>query len=162
MLIIRETILKINDLRSIEFHKSIASRQRKSYNFLRDDPNLLQGKIMIELDYKSKIRLGIGPRQPNQEFYLSQKKVSCLGFGIYYVKKNTNQICCIDIDLISDYEGSTAQDVINNFKFVMSLDIFKEHDENSYIVWADCGTQLRCAEFNYFLFDELARHEFVL
>ena len=38
----------------------------------------------------------------------------------------------------------------------MSLDIFKEHDENSYIVWADCRTQLRCEDFNYFFLDELA------
>ena len=163
LLKIKDIILKINDLKSIEFHKSIAKRQREVYNKLRDntkmrDKKLLKGKILIELDYKSKIRLGIGPRQLNKEFFLSTKKVSCLGFGIYYLNNLTNQINCLEIDLISDYEGSTAQDVIKNFKFVMNLPRFKAITKNinEYIIWADCGTQLRCAEFNYFLFDELA------
>ena len=89
---------------------------------------------------------------------MSKKKVSCLGFGIHYVNKKTNEINRYDFDLISDYEGSTAQDVIKNFKYIISLKNFQEIDENDYIVWADCGTQLRCAEFNFFLFDELARY----
>ena len=72
--------------------------------------------------------MGVVPRQPNQEYYLSQKKVSCLGFGIYYVDKDTIQVKCLNIDIISDYEGSTAQDVVKNFKKVMSLDKFKEID----------------------------------
>ena len=105
MQIIRETLKRINDLSSIEYHRSIAKQQRTAYNYLRSDPNLLENKIMIELDYKSKVRLGVVPRQPNNEFYLSQKKVSCLGFGIYYVDKDTQQTKCLDIDIISDYEG---------------------------------------------------------
>ena len=40
----------------------------------------------------------------------------------------------------------------------MNLPEFKEiaKDINEFIIWADCGTQLRCAKFNNFLFDELA------
>ena len=155
---IRGILDKINDLKSIEFHKEIARRQREIYNKTREKPSYLKGNILIELDYKSKIRLGVGPRQLNKEYFLSTKKVSCLGFGVYYVNKITNQINCLEIDLISDYEGSTAQDVIKNFKYIMNLPEFKEIAKgiNEFIIWADCGTQLRCAEFNYFLFDELA------
>ena len=47
----------------------MAKRQREIYNKMRDEPTLLKGKILIELDYKSKIRLGIGPRQINKEFF---------------------------------------------------------------------------------------------
>ena len=38
----------------------------------------------------------------------------------------------------------------------MALEEFKKIDKADYNVWADCGTQFRCVEFNYFPFDELA------
>ena len=76
LLLIKSTIDKIKDLESFEFHKSIAKRQRICYNKFRKDPSLLKDKLLIELDYKSKTRLGVGPRQENQKFYLSAKKVS--------------------------------------------------------------------------------------
>ena len=135
---IKLIIQKINDLKSVEFHKSIATRQRKVYNKQRKDPNLLKNKILIDVDYKSKITLGEGPRQLNSE-----------------VDKTSHAINCLNIDLVSDYDGSTAGDLIRCFKFLMDLEEFKNVDEENYIIWSDCGSQFRCAEFNYFLFNDL-------
>ena len=63
---------------------------------------------------------------------------------------------CLNIDVVTDYEGMTATDLIRIFKHVMSLPEFKQIDQDNYIVWTDCGTQFRCGEFIYFLMNELA------
>ena len=155
---LEEGILKCDDLDLIDFHKEIAKRQRLAYNKYREDPKELKDKIMIDVDYKAKILLGkFNPKKLNGEhFERGKKKVSCLGFGVYYVNEFTNKIQCLNIDIISDHEGSTAGDLKRCFKFLMKLDIFKKIQKKNWIIWSDCGTQFRCAEFNYFLFNELA------
>ena len=80
-----------------------------------------------------------------------------MGFGIYHIdtRNGFKFVNCLNIDVISDYDGSTANDLIRTFKFIMQLEEFKKIDQKNYILWSDCGTQFRCAEFNYFLFNEL-------
>ncbi len=63
---------------------------------------------------------------------------------------------CLNIDVISDYEGQTANDLIRCFNHVMEMDEFKDVDQDHWIVWTDCGKSFRCAEFIYFLFNDLA------
>ena len=83
---------------------------------------------------------------------------------MYYLNEVTNSVECLNIDIISDYEGSTAGDLKRCFRFLMQLErfkkvseeIFTEERDPQWIIWSDCGTQFRCAEFNYFLFNELA------
>ena len=50
-------------------HKMIASIQRNSYSFQRKDKETLKGQILIEVDFKQKISIGISPRQINKEYY---------------------------------------------------------------------------------------------
>ena len=64
-LLLKHMIDKIKNLESIEFHKSIARRQRVCYNKFRKIPSLLKGLLLIKLDYKSKIRSGVGQIQEN-------------------------------------------------------------------------------------------------
>lgn len=87
-----------------------------------------------------------------------------LGFGIYYLDKSTGYdfVNCSNIDIISDYQGQTAFDLIRAFKFVMELQIFKDLDKENYVIWTDCGTNFRSAEFIYFLFNYLAEKGSVL
>jgi hypothetical protein len=149
----------VKNLESIEYHKTIAKRQRESYNRQRKDPSLLKGKILIDIDYKQKIVLGKGSRVLNSEFYdANKKKVICLGFGIYYFDKSGDRefVNCLNIDVISDYDGQEASDLIRVFRHVMNLPQYKKVDEPYYIIWTDCGKQFRCAEFMYFLFNDLA------
>ena len=75
------------------------------------------------------------------------------------MNKINGKVECKNFDIISDYEGSTAQDLIRCFRFLRQLDEFKNIDQSSYIIWSDCGTQFRCAEFNYYLFCELAKEK---
>ncbi len=47
--IIEKIIKKLNDLKEIEYHRSIADRQKKTYNLMLKDINLLENKIIIEV-----------------------------------------------------------------------------------------------------------------
>ena len=49
---------KIGFYREIEFHRNIADRQRNSYNSNRKDSLLLNNALLIEVDFKGKIKLG--------------------------------------------------------------------------------------------------------
>jgi hypothetical protein len=151
---------KIKLFKSVIYHKSIAIRQRNSYNNERLSPDLLNGKIVIEIDYKAKMLLGLGPRQLNSEFYeADKKKVYVLGFGIYHVDKSRNYpfVNLLNIDVISDYDGQKATDVIKIFKHIMTTPEFIQVDQASYVVWVDCGKQFRSKEFLYFCANSLAR-----
>jgi hypothetical protein len=145
-------------LGEISFHRSIAERQRLAYNGHRLYPDKLRGKIMIEIDYKGKMTLGTGPRLLNADWYThNKKKATCCSFGVYYLHTDGTaaRVRLRNIDVISDFEGSKAADLIRLFRHVMSLDFFKQVDQNEYVIWTDCGKQFRSAEFFYFLFDEL-------
>ena len=60
------------------FHKNVAKAQRSAYNVQRKDVNVLRDKILIELDFKEKIVIGLSPRQINKDYYNQQLR-SCLG-----------------------------------------------------------------------------------
>ena len=51
-----------------------------------------------------------------------------MGFGIYYVdiREGYKFVNCLNIDVISDYDGSLASDLIRTFKFIKQLDEFKK------------------------------------
>ena len=47
----------LNDIKNLNEHKKIAINQRNSYNFAK--LNLAEGSILIELDWKQKLLIGI-------------------------------------------------------------------------------------------------------
>ena len=101
--------------------------------------------------------MGEGPDQQNHEWFdRDKKKVSFIGFGIYYWNEETQTINCKNKDVVSDFEGMKSIDTIRLFKFVMGLKEFKAVQKPNFIIWMDCGTQFRSAEFTHFLFNELA------
>ena len=73
-----------------------------------------------------------------------------MGFGIHYHDPVKNEINCLNTDIISDFDGSSAIDLIRAFKFLMSLDSFKSIEKNNIIIWSDSGTQFRCQELIFF------------
>lgn len=60
------------------FHKNVARSQRLAYNYQHTNPEFLHNKILIEMDFKQKICIGMSPRQVNAEYY-NQVLRSCLG-----------------------------------------------------------------------------------
>lgn len=70
------TLARLDKIEILEYHASIAKRQRESYNYLKE--NFTDDVIFIELDFKMKIKIGMGPEQYSQEFY-NQKTRYCLG-----------------------------------------------------------------------------------
>ena len=68
---------------TIIFHKNVAKSQREAYKKHLTLPEL-RNKILIELDYKQKIKIGMSPRQISSEYY-EQKERTCLGFMIYRI-----------------------------------------------------------------------------
>ena len=68
----------IKKLELIKFHYQIAKRQRKSYKNMLNNKKLFDDSIIIEMDYKQKILIGMSPRQVSGEFYRQQQR-SLLG-----------------------------------------------------------------------------------
>ena len=65
---------------SILFHRNIAKAQREAYKRDRTNTELLRNKIMIEVDFKQKIIIGLGPRQINTDYYDNRNRLrTCLG-----------------------------------------------------------------------------------
>jgi hypothetical protein len=154
-------IQKVGFLSSIQWHKKLADRQRRSYNRDRLENKLFKDRIVIELDFKSAIILGsYGPRQIGEEYFQGNKqRVNCLGFGIYYLKREFDgkeHIECLNIDIISDSTGTTSSDVIRFFRHLRTLDIFKAIDKPNYTVWCDTGSNLRSIAMAHYYFNELA------
>ena len=74
----KEYIDILNDYEAILFHKNIAKCQRQAYNRDRKDIELMKKSILIEIDFKQKITIGLSPRQLSKEYY-NQDARSCLG-----------------------------------------------------------------------------------
>lgn len=69
---------------TILFHKNTAKAQRAAYKS-HMSPEFLQNKILIELDFKQKIKIGLGPRQVSSEYYEQQER-SCLGICFFFAR----------------------------------------------------------------------------
>ena len=68
----------INDYEQIVFHQNVNKVQRACYNNHHKLISILNNKLLIEIDYKQRIRIGMSPRQVGQEYY-NQETRSCLG-----------------------------------------------------------------------------------
>ena len=75
--------------------------------------NLPDGYILIEIDYKQKLTIGLSPRQPTEEYY-NQKQRTVLGFGIYY--KVGNVVESLNVDIISDILEQSGYTVVSCFR----------------------------------------------
>ena len=71
-------IEKTEKVQLVLAHRFIQRTQRNAYNQQRKSKEFLRGKILIEIDYKQKINIGLSPRQVNKEYY-NQELRSCLG-----------------------------------------------------------------------------------
>jgi hypothetical protein len=80
----RGLITDLHDIRAILFHKNVAQSQRQAYNE-HQSPTFLKNKIMIEADYKEKIKIGLSPRQISKEFY-KQEQRSCLSNNFFLLE----------------------------------------------------------------------------
>ncbi len=66
----KEIITLIKDYMEVEFHRSVARRQRNIYNEQTNDAILLSKKILIEFDFKMKIKVPIGPKEVENVSYI--------------------------------------------------------------------------------------------
>lgn len=74
----KKIVTDLNDYEAILFHKNVAQCQRIAYNDHHTNVNTLKNKVLIEIDFKQKIKIGLSPRQFSKEFY-QQILLSCLG-----------------------------------------------------------------------------------
>jgi hypothetical protein len=64
----------IQDYQTILFHKNVAKAQRSAYkNHLKAEQ--LRDKILIELDYKQNIKIGLSPRQIKEFVKENERKI---------------------------------------------------------------------------------------
>lgn len=68
----------IKDYQQILFHENVARAQRIAYKNDHESIQQLKETLLIELDFKQKIVIGMSPRQVNKEYYQQQIR-SCLG-----------------------------------------------------------------------------------
>ena len=95
-----------------DYHKSIADKQRRSYN--NSKLILDENSVFIELDWKQKVLIGMGPRQVSSEFREQQQR-TLLGFGVYY-KNGNNELKYVNIDLVSSNLSQKGLDSVNGFR----------------------------------------------
>jgi hypothetical protein len=144
----RDIIVKKNELKTIIRHRLIANNQRKAYYNMKGDADFLKDKVLIDLDFKQQITLGLGPVQISSEYRVAdedKKMVNCLSFGIHYRDKFINEddeeeyfVNCLNVDVISDCKDSRAATVIKYFEHVMQQ--FPAYfNEPNFIIWSDCG-----------------------
>lgn len=69
---------KLRNYGLVNYHRMVANFQRETYNLHRKSVLALKDKLMIVVDYKQKISIGMGPRQVNSEYRNQQLKI-CLG-----------------------------------------------------------------------------------
>jgi hypothetical protein len=74
----KQLIDELKAYEAIVFHKNVAYCQRIAYNDHHKCVEDLFGKILIEVDFKQKIVIGMSPRQISSEYY-DQIMRSCLG-----------------------------------------------------------------------------------
>lgn len=68
-----DTIVKrLRKLELLEFHYSIAQRQRKCYLNFKD--NIDEETLFIDFDFKMKIKIGMSPEQVSYEFFKQQTR----------------------------------------------------------------------------------------
>ena len=109
---IENLVQKLKKIELLDFHYSIAKRQRERFNYLKH--NVPEDSIFIVFDFKEKVKIGLSPEQMSQEFY-NLKSRFVLGFGIYYWENN--KLEKLNVDLISDNMGQKAVSFIYAFKF---------------------------------------------
>ncbi len=135
----------------LDFHREIAIRQRKAYNFCLSNKDYLKNNLVIDFDYKQKLPIGLGPF--GQSFF-KQRTISYLTFGVYYVLNN--EIKCINYDILSDNLKQDGNAVIRAFRFIRQLDSFKKIDKKKYSIFCDCGSHFRNSEVIFYCMNELA------
>ena len=59
-------VSRLQRIELLEFHRSIAERQRQSYNKLRE--NFQDDTLFLDFDFKMKIQIGMSPEQVSYEF----------------------------------------------------------------------------------------------
>lgn len=70
---------QVKDYKVLLFHQMVAKCQRDAYNDHRTKEKL-RGKILIDVDYKEKLVIGISQRQTNYEWFeQSANSRTCLG-----------------------------------------------------------------------------------
>lgn len=163
--------MKLKQIKNVDFHMSIAKRQREIYNKYRLDPEFLgDDAILIDVDWKEKICYGKNsPRQINPEWF-DCGSCSLLGFGVYYVDKQIDEesgeekrfVNCLNIDILNDDKTQTASSYIQAFRFLRTVDRFKEIERKKYIIFSDTARQFRCEELNYFYLQELKQDDIMV
>ncbi|CAF0854416.1 unnamed protein product [Brachionus calyciflorus] len=151
---LKDILTKLKSFQTVIFHKNVAKTQRAAYNKQTQSTTFLEGKILIEVDFKQRITIGLSPRQINKEYY-SQTTRSCLGFGIYFLN-GLNQIELINFDIISSDLCEDARAVVRGFWLLREQDFFKDIEKKNYVIWMDCGKHFRNCEVVGYLLKELA------
>ena len=163
-----ETIIKkIEHIKELDFHREMAHKQRIVYNEMRKDNSYLKENLLIELDYKQKLLIGLGPLSGS---YYKQRQISYLSFGVYVSKPLLDdtggfikdEIICYNFDILSDYTTQDASTVIRAFKFLRNLERFKQIQGKikNYTIWSDCGSHFRNETLVNYFFTELAEEGF--
>ena len=110
-IVCNDILKRLDKVEILDWHQSIATRQRNKYNNMKE--KLPEDYIFIEIDFKQKIVIGMSPRQIGKEYYNQQQR-TVLGFGLYY--RENGKVNCINLDIISDILDQTCYFVISAFR----------------------------------------------
>ena len=151
----------ISQIKEVQFHRNVAKMQKRAYNQMKSDIDLLKDSILIDLDFKQKIIIGDSPNMVSGEYFERQQR-SLLGFGVYYYDNEIGLIRCKHFDFVSEVDcKQDAHKAITGFRFMRQLQQFKEIQKSKYIIWADCGPHFRSSEFISYIYDDLCKEQHI-
>jgi len=75
---INSALVDLINCEAVREHQVNSKIQRDAYNFQRKNKDFLKTRILIDLDFKQKIVIGLSPIQVNSEYYNLDNR-TCLG-----------------------------------------------------------------------------------
>ena len=129
-----------------------ADRQKKCFNDDRKNLILLEDTLVINIDWKQKINIGLCERQPNAN-YRNQDLRSCFGCKLYTAI--LGEVKSVFFVVISDIVEQTAENTAFLLRFIRKHPRFKELDKKHYIFYMDQAKNFKSNLIANYLFVEL-------
>ena len=136
-------------------HRYFHVNQHGTYLDDTDDP--AAGVLVIDIDWKEKFTLPLGPVNTSDDTY-AQTEVAILGVGFYWMESGERRTEHVDLvsRTITENAHTSIEGLLTAIREMEGKGKFHMCDFSSVKVWADAGKHFRCAEFVGFVLGDFS------
>ncbi|EGG17394.1 hypothetical protein DFA_08389 [Cavenderia fasciculata] len=139
------------DFKTCKIHKEFVEKRKK--DFEKKKESLTKDQVIVLMDFKENIALGMGPEELSQNFYGKPQR-SILGMVIYHRDPATNEVVKEHFDVFSDVLNHCSSYVIHSIKlFFSTSELFKARHFSQIFFWSDGAKHFKSAEILSFCID---------